>query len=559
MKLTIRKKLIASFLIIAAFLAITNTISFISIQQIDHSYNELLNQRMAVMLTYKEIQLNASQINNELRDYLLTNDLKNLRNIETIYYDLNNMIVATTEKVQLDEHKEKLAQMKQLNDDVYKQIVTFINTKKQFTLDFANQNLISPSRNLGDIANELAREQKESVDEASMANTEIVNAVNLTITMISVIATILAIVIGYFISRVISKPMIMMTKAAEHIADGDLTIDEIKVKNRDEIGHLANSFNHMVQNLRNLIDQVRTSAEQVAASSEQLNASTIQTSAATEHIATSIGQIASGTDQQVQSVEETSHGFNEMSKGVQQISDNAQSVYNTAIGATERAVNGNRTIQTAVKQMNSIHSSIDGLSKVITGLSEQSNQIGQIVQVISDIAAQTNLLALNAAIEAARAGEQGRGFAVVADEVRKLAEQSAGSAEQISLLIGAIQGETNKAMHSMDTATEEVSEGISLVHSAGEAFADIQNSIDDVSKQIGDVSASVQQISAATEQMVHSIEMISKIAEESAASTQNVSSATEEQLASMEEISTSAHSLSQMAEDLQLLISKFKI
>ncbi len=559
MRLTIGKKLIGSFLFIAILLGLSSVISYLSITQINTSYSDLVDRRSVTLVTSKGIQIDAIQMNNRLRDYLLTKSESNFDEIRKHKHNLDNSIQFTLSMVKTQGSIDHLNEIQQLSDTFIQILNKRVSSNQAISIEFVDQELFPLSREIRSTADELAEYQQQLMNEASAENKRSVQSVITLIVAISIIAFVLAIGIGIIISRMISKPIVTISNAAEQIAAGDLTINEIRVKSRDETGQLANSFNNMVQNLRDLIYQVRTSAEQVAASSEELNASAEQTSAATEHIATSIQQVATGTDQQVQSVEETAQGINEMSKGVQQIADNAHSVYNTAIDASEKATSGNKTVQTAVNQMNSINSSIDGLSKVITGLGEQSKQIGQIVQVISDIAAQTNLLALNAAIEAARAGDQGRGFAVVADEVRKLAEQSAGSAEQISLLIGAIQNETDKAIQSMEGATNEVSDGITLVHSAGEAFGDIQSSINEVSKQIGDVSAAVQQISASTEQMIQSVDMISEIAEASAANTQNVSSATEEQLASMEEISASANSLSQMAEELQLLISRFKV
>ncbi|BCJ86548.1 hypothetical protein skT53_15330 [Effusibacillus dendaii] len=220
---------------------------------------------------------------------------------------------------------------------------------------------------------------------------------------------------------------------------------------------------------------------------------------------------------------------------------------------------GNQAIRTAISQMNSIQNTVSGLAKVITGLGERSQEIGQIVEAITSIASQTNLLALNAAIEAARAGEHGRGFAVVADEVRKLAEQSSISAQQISELIATIQEETNKAVESMERGTKEVSEGITAVNLAGESFEQIGHSITDVSSQMQEVSAASKQMSTNSQQVIKSIDTISEITESTAAGAQNVSAASEEQLATMEEITASANALAQMAEELQKIVMKFKV
>jgi methyl-accepting chemotaxis protein len=209
--------------------------------------------------------------------------------------------------------------------------------------------------------------------------------------------------------------------------------------------------------------------------------------------------------------------------------------------------------------MSSISNTVNDLAKVIKGLGDRSQEIGQIVEVITGIAQQTNLLALNAAIEAARAGEHGRGFAVVADEVRKLAEQSAESAQQITNLIGTIQADTSTAVNVMDSTIQEVSSGIGVVNTAGEAFNRIENLINTVAKQIQEVSAASQQMSVGAMQVVKAIDEISDVSEKTAAGTQNVSAAAQEQLASMEEISASSSSLSKMATELQTLVSRFKV
>jgi methyl-accepting chemotaxis protein len=365
--------------------------------------------------------------------------------------------------------------------------------------------------------------------------------------------------ISWVFARRISKPILAISVAAEQVATGDLRIEDIQVKSRDEVGSLAAAFNQMIRNLRDLLRNIGISSEQVAASAEQLTASAEQSSLATTHIATTIQDVAEGSDRQMRSVTETVTMMHEMSSGVQQIASNAQSVSSSASRASDISQSGNQAVQTAVEQMQKISRTIDDLGLMIRGLGEQSNQIGNIVEVITGIAEQTNLLALNAAIEAARAGEQGRGFAVVADEVRKLAAQSSESAKQITELISSIQRETAKAVQSMDVGTKQFNEGIQTVTTAGHSFENIMRAVNDVANQIQEVSASTQQMSAGTEQVVQAVKTIELVAGESVASTQNVSAATEEQLATMDEIASASAALSTMAAELQMSISKFKI
>ncbi|MFS0556231.1 methyl-accepting chemotaxis protein [Brevibacillus sp. 179-C9.3 HS] len=373
---------------------------------------------------------------------------------------------------------------------------------------------------------------------------------------ISVIASILLAIV---LTASIRQPIARLMAEMKRVADGDLRVEPLVVKSRDEIRDLANSFNEMTSSLTTVIRQVGGTSEQVAASAEQLTASADQTSRATEQIAVTVQEVAAGVDRQVVSVENGARSIEDMSRGIRQIATNAQQTSNMVGEVSTMAGEGNQSIQAAVQQMNAIHASMRELSGVVDGLGNHSQAIGEIIEVITGIADQTNLLALNAAIEAARAGEHGRGFAVVADEVRKLAEQSAQSAHKIAQLISTIQTDTRMAVESMETGTREVQEGIRVVHRAGETFGQIQMSIGTVADQIQDVSASAQEVSAHSEQVVKAMELVSEVSDLTADGTQNVSAATQQQLASMEEIASSATALSDMAEELQHMISRFKV
>ncbi|WP_373229166.1 methyl-accepting chemotaxis protein [Cohnella sp.] len=318
-------------------------------------------------------------------------------------------------------------------------------------------------------------------------------------------------------------------------------------------------FWKMLRNIHSLIRQVNTSADQLASSAFELTASADITSDATEHIASTIDKVAVGTEKQVRSVEKSSKATNEMSVGVQQIAVIAGLVSNASIVASAKAAQGNTAIQTAVQKINSISLTVNGLAVTVKGLGERSNDIGQITEAITDIAEQTNILALNAAIEAARAGQHGSGFAVVAGEVRRLAELSARASQEIAQLIANIQEETSKVVQTMENATTEVAEGIGVVNSAGESFEEIQRSVNEMAIRIEEVSSSVQKVSVGTEQVVQSIRLIAQVAEETASGSQSVSSSAEEQLATMEDISSSASSLSGMADKLRMLIGKFNV
>jgi methyl-accepting chemotaxis protein len=370
---------------------------------------------------------------------------------------------------------------------------------------------------------------------------------------------ILATVLAYFIVNSVAKPLAKMAEQVKRVAEGDLTLEPLQIKNKDEVGILANGFGIMVGNLKKLIHEINLHSNQVAASSEQLTASAEQASQSLEQVATSIQEVAAGSDKQARSLEETAKTMDEMASGVQQIAANAQIVTSTAEKTSEMVSDGNKAIKSAIQKMNNIKNTVDELAFSVRELGNQSELIGQIINVITNISAQTNLLALNAAIEAARAGEQGRGFAVVADEVRKLAEQSSGSAKQIDELVKTIQGRINMVVQSTEKGTQEVIAGMGAVNVAGESFAQIRHFVQEVTSQIQEVSGAVQQIAMGTDQVVSSIDILANIAETSSTESQSVSAATEEQLASMEEITAAATALSKMAEELQTATGRFEV
>lgn len=381
----------------------------------------------------------------------------------------------------------------------------------------------------------------------------------LTITIITNIFVVSSILGAFFVIFRKLKPLHDVTQVAKQVAAGNLNVNTLSVTSKDEVAQVSQSINEMVHNLRTLIQEIVNTSDQVASYSKELMASASQTNRATEHIASTIEEVAAGADDQVRGIEETSSVINQMSASLIEIEANTQSVMTAAQDTTGKANSGRNSIQTAERQMISIQQNVASLANLVQGLGERSQQIGQILEVITGIAAQTNLLALNAAIEAARAGEHGRGFAVVADEVRKLAVQSGTSAQQISDLIIQIQKETDRAVDSMGIVTTDVSQGIEVVNLAGASFGQIQQSVKEVSLQVEQVAAAIQEMSSGAQHVVQNIETISKVIEETADGTQSVSVSTEEQLTSMEEINASADSLSQMAQELQHLVSKFNI
>ncbi|MCL6602034.1 MAG: HAMP domain-containing protein [Paenibacillus sp.] len=395
----------------------------------------------------------------------------------------------------------------------------------------------------------------------TLLNSEITDAVKpiRNTTLIVIVSSILLIgSIAFLLINSLLKPLKRLQRSAQQISEGDLTL-QVATNRSDEIGELSRNFQQMVNNLRSMIVKVHEMTENLSSSSQQLAASTEQTISSIEHVTLAIQEVSTGSERQLGTIRESKEHIDIMSADLNGISSSMQKMTDQAADTIQLSDEGSEAISLSTTTMDSIHTTMEQLSVVIHNLSSHSSDIGSIVNTISDIARQTNLLALNASIEAARAGEHGRGFNVVATEVRKLAELSGKSAQQINDLIQGIQHTVLTALNTMSTAQERVGEGISAVDLSGRAFSRIRRSVNQSAEQINAVSTAAGELFQKAKTVVHAMNDIARISGESAANTETVSAAAQEQLASMEEIGHSSSDLTRLAEQLQELVEQFKI
>ncbi|NRF91644.1 methyl-accepting chemotaxis protein [Paenibacillus frigoriresistens] len=574
-KLTVGKKLYAGFIVILLLMCMLGLTTMNQLKSVNVKTKTITADRLPGIELINEINYLTEQVRSlELRTLIEPNQSligelnaqtqTAMEKIENAFQAYAKTIATDEEQVNFNSLKEEWDKYKSLHNQfielskkinlIYKgsgdkgdQLLQFLrDSQKVFDNMQINVNFLVKINHDGSIK---AGEESQQVYHSGI----------ITSLVFIIISLIISMILAYFITRNISNPVRLVSRVLEQVASGDLRIKAMKVKNRDEIGNLVNSLNQMVGNLQSIVIRIQQASITVASSSEDLSGSSEETSLSTEQITTAMQEVAAGAENQMMGFAETSKAMEEMSKGIQYIAEASSNASDLAIETTKGAIQGNEMIHLAIHRMNAVNDIVQKSAAELIQLNDRSIEIGGIVKMITEIASQTHLLALNASIEAARAGELGRGFSVVAAEVKKLAEESERSAQQIQELIRSIQTDTSRAVLSMNEGVSEIHDGMKSVSLAGAAFEEIVGASDSLSIQIQEIASSSEQMSASSEQVTASVLEMNHISKKSYSHTQNVAETSIGQLASMQEITASSNSLTVVAQELQQVISMFKI
>ena len=378
--------------------------------------------------------------------------------------------------------------------------------------------------------------------------------------IIYLVGIVVLISIGFsmIFAGIFTRPLVELVTVANKVKNGDLT-ETIKITASNEIGELQKAINQMINSLFDIILSVNESVHRVKMTSEDLKESGAITIKASEDIANIIEEVAVGAEKQLMSVDGTSDIVKNMIDIVKNVEDRSKHILTAANQASMIANEGTKNINITKIAMGSIADKVNTSSDQISKLTERTDEIGEIVKFINNISRQTNLLALNAAIEAARAGEHGRGFAVVADEVRKLAEQTSSASKDIVKIIKQLQDEMKLVSKSMEVGKNEVDKGTSIIDDTTKSFENILIETSKVNDVAENFTGIVGGLMTNVEEIEHAISNVSVISQQTAAGTQTVLASTEEQTATITNMNDSTEKLNEMADVLKMIIQGFKI
>lgn len=534
-KLSLKGKLAVGFGSLLAILIAMGVISYGSIQKLS-GLSDLADKKDNGRFLVESI---AAQINAQKADYrafLLVNQEQQM----TSYAESGRILADDLDKLEatlttdrgrdlLTQIRQSLAQYQGMIDHIVE--VHRVGKQQEAANLVADPQIDAVRRDLSKAMTELSTLEdklKKSTREEQAATG---SRTTMLVSSLAVCAAIVSLLVAFVIARLITRPVSAMATLLKEIAGNNLAIEDMEVTTKDEIGQAATAAHQMKNNLADLIRSIVGTAEHVASASEEISSSAVQQSQSAETQKDQTTQVATG--------------MQEMSSTVQQVSENSSKAAEASRQAAEVAREGGAIVEETLAKMRTIAASVSTTAKKVEELGKSSDQIGRIIGVIDDIADQTNLLALNAAIEAARAGEQGRGFAVVADEVRKLAERMTRATKEIADMICTVQDETKVAVAAMEEGTKQVEEGVTTTSKAGDSLKQIIHMSEQVGEMITHIATAATEQSSATEEINTNMDQIAKLVKESADGAKEAAKA--------------CHDLSGLALDLQKLVGNFRL
>lgn len=526
---------------------------------LNQSTDEIINQDLPQLITDEQLESSLANSIGVVRAYLLSGD--------PIYKELFN------EYTEEGLHYERLVLESNMNDR-YQDLIAettewrnFIKEKVFKEYDLGNEtialnHLLSTGESFTEMIikyQDLAKSSENAMLEKGQDSlTRGKRSMLLSVITTSVVFGI-GVLISFYISTTIAKPLIRVSNRMKVVATGDLTGEELQTKLKDEIGEVIHATNDMISTTKELLTNMSYVSETVTKQGQELTHSAQEVKLGAEQIAVTMEELATGSESQAHNASELSSTIGSFVTQVDQTSTNSDHIQDSSKQVLNMTDEGSKLMDQSSQQMEMIDQIVHQAVQDVEGLDQHAQDISELVSVIQAIAEQTNLLALNAAIEAARAGEHGKGFAVVADEVRKLAEQSAASVANITEIVDRIQRESSHVSHSLKASYKDVEIGTTQIIKTSETFNQINLAITEMVERIHLVLNDLSNITKQSRTMSTTIEEIAAISEESAAGIEETSASSEEANSAIEEVTNKFTDLVHLASEMNQLLSRFTL
>lgn len=556
---SVRSKMLFGFSLVVLLVLALSLYMLHVLKNSNETVDNILHKELPLLIADEQLTTNMYNRIGLARAFVLSGDQK----YKTLF-DTATEEAVTIQNLALELHPSD--DLQQLFDDTvawrdYIVDEVFAKYDKE-NIDLALANILNAEEYIGSLIDGYTRLATNREAHIIDLETSVLTNGETTILVISIVSLaviLLSLVIAGITSLSITKPLSLVTKRMELVAEGKLNNKPLETKLKDEIGQLIHSTNQMTESTRHLLLEINDVSRTVSTQSEELTQSSIEVTDATEQVAVITQELAAGSESLARNATDLTATMNMFTTKVQEANKDGEFIQHAFNDVIEMTKKGSSLMQSSTEQMNRIDQIVHEAVDKVEGLDHDTQEISQLVSVIHNVAEQTNLLALNAAIEAARAGEHGKGFAVVADEVRKLAEQSSSSVKDITDIVDRIQAESSEVSASLQDSYKEVTAGSNQIATTGQTFNEITRAVSEMVNRINQISENLSDIFNRTQSINGSIEEIAATAEESAAGSEETSASTEQTNSAMQEVAASSEELAKLADDLNHLVNQFDV
>ncbi|KOS68778.1 hypothetical protein AEA09_09660 [Lysinibacillus contaminans] len=556
---SLSQKILFGFALVLALVLALASYNFYALTKSQNEINKLQDKELPFLTTSYDLALDMYNRTSMLRAYMIYTD----DTYRDKYYQL------TADSQALDDAIMKYVDSNRMRELLDLQAVWEGHVDEFFTeVDKGNreaarvimdQKLLKLEEEILETLIEVAEQGKRiatGIVDDSIADNEQIRTLGIIIAIVILIA---ALGIGLITARTISRPINVVMERMHLVAKGDLSSPPLQVTSKDEIGQLEIAINDMSSSMRDIITSIGNSTNTVMSYSEELSQSSSEIKAGTDQVSTIMQEMASGSEKQANSVNEIATMMTSLSGEIQEASEHSEKIRQSTDEVIEMTNKGNELMNVSTNQMSKVDELVRTAVQKVQGLDDKAQEISTLNSVIENIANQTNLLALNAAIEAARAGEHGKGFAVVADEVRKLSEQVSNSVKEITTIVNNLLSESQSVSVSLQSGYKEVTEGTQKLKTTNETFYEINTAVKDMVERIQFMSNNLHGIASSSQEMTASVQEIAAISEENAAGIEETSAGSLQISYSIEEISENTLYLAKLIEELNNSVRKFQV